>query len=84
MLNDVFLCLLLQLTECIEYSLSKKVIKLLVNWQSILHLSGWLPDRILKLFSEWCIRSVLVWNEDDDILTDIAQYILGVVVTGIE
>ena len=37
-----------------------------------------------KFSSEWCVRNVLIWNEDNTILTDIAQCILGLVVTGIE
>ena len=41
-------------------------------------------DLPCDLDSEWCVRNVLVWNEDDDILTDFAQCILWVVVTGIE
>ena len=44
MLNDVILCLLLQLPECIAYSLSYNRIKLLVYWQSILHFRGFLID----------------------------------------
>ena len=63
MLNDVILCLFLQLTECTAYSLSNNVI---------------------KYSREWCVRNVSVWNENHDILTDIAQCIMGVVVTGIE
>ena len=44
MLNDVILCLLLQLPECNAYSLSNNVIKLMVYWQSILHFSGFLIE----------------------------------------
>ena len=33
-----------------------------------------------KFSGEWCAGNVLVWNEDDDILTDISQCIPGVVV----
>ena len=83
MLNDVILGLLLQLPECIAYSLSNNGIKPLAYWgnQSFTLVASYSD---FQVFSEWCVRYVLVWNEDDDILTDIGQCILGVVVTGIE
>ena len=81
-LNDVILRLALQLPECIAYSLSNNIIKLwsIGNQFFILVRS----DRISKFSSECCVRNVLVWNEGDNILTDVAQCILGVVATGIE
>ena len=82
-LNDVIPCRLLQLPECIAYSLSNKVIKLLVYWQSILHFSGFLIE-FQSFLSNHVLVVFLVCNEDVDILMDIAQCILGVVVTGIE
>ena len=87
MINDVILCLSLKLPECTACSLSNNGIWLLVYWQSILHLSGFCfisSVRISKFSSEFCIKNILVWNEDDDILTDIAQCIPGVTVTRIE
>ena len=45
---------------------------------------GGFPVRISNFSGEWCIRNVLVWNEDDASLTDIAQCILGVMVRGIK
>ena len=44
----------------------------------------WIPDRISEFSDEWCVRNVLVWNEDGDNLTDIVQCILGVMVIGTE
>ena len=81
--NDVILCLLLEQPECIAYSLTNNSIKLLVCWQSILHFNGFLIE-FHSFLVNWCVRNVLVWNEDEDILTDIVQFILGVVVTGFE
>ena len=42
------------------------------------------PWSIFKVSNEWCFSNVLVWNANDNILTDIARCILGVVVTGID
>ena len=57
MLNDIILCLLLQLPECIVYSLSNNTILRLVYWQSTLHFSGiliefqsFLMDGVLGMF----------------------------------
>ena len=37
-----------------------------------------------KVCSECCVKNILVWNEDDDSLTDSTQGILGIAVSGIE
>ena len=76
-LNDVILR-----PECIAYSLSNNIIKLWSIGNQSFILVG--SDRISKFSSECCVRNVLVWNEGDNILTDVAQCILGVVATGIE
>ena len=55
----------------------------MVYWQSILHFSGFLFE-FQSFLVNGVLRIVLVWNEDGDILIDIAQCILGVVATGIE
>ena len=53
-LNDVMLCLLLQLPKCIAYSLSNIVIKLIVYWQSIVYFSGFLIE-----FQSFLVNGVL-------------------------
>ena len=79
-LIDVILFLF---TKCIACSLSNDVIKLMVYRQAILHFSGFLVE-FQSFLVNGAIRNVLVWNEDDDILTDVAQCILEVVVTSTE
>ena len=43
-LNDVILCLLLQLPECIVYYLPNNFIKRMVYWQSTLHFNDFLIE----------------------------------------
>ena len=78
-LNDVIQCLLLQLPECIAYYLSSSFSTKIFLTHHLLEyfeirpeatkVKGWLPmDHALN----------------DDILTDSMQYILVIVVTGVE
>ena len=61
-----------------------------ISWLSLWSIGSqpfilvWLPARMSKFSSKWCVRNVLVWDEYDDILTASTHCILGVVVTGIE
>ena len=59
LLNDVILCLLLQLPECIAYSLSNNVMMCMVYFQLTTYLNGILIE-FQNFSNEWYGKHVLV------------------------